>query len=480
MPKEKSKHMAICHKILDLFLIAVSFIVAYHIKANSLPEFYRGLHPAASYQTIFLLIIIIWYFSLNFFGVYASLRIQSYYQVAWRVVKANAIAIAILSFAIYCLKINDISRLMMGIFFVLNISLLLIFRYLVYSVLSYVWQKGFNCRNILIVGGKGRARDVIKTISDPMVSGYRIIGCIGLYPYEVGKTVVDGIKYIGTFEQIKSVLLNQVVDEIIFALPLNLIPNVETQLAAAEELGVSVRILPDWQIHQLKYAPVNANIQIGNFLNLPNLHLTMTPSEHDEFFLKNSFDYLGATFFLILFLPFFPIISILIKLSSRGPVFFRQERCGLNGRKIIVYKFRTMAADAEDQREQFHGMNELDGPVFKIKKDPRIIPLLGSFMRKTGLDELPQLFNVLKGEMSLIGPRPPIPEEVENYDLWQRRRLSMKPGITCLWQCTPDRNDVCFHDWMSMDLQYIDNWSLMLDFKILLKTAIVVLTGQGR
>ena len=170
----------------------------------------------------------------------------------------------------------------------------------------------------------------------------------------------------------------------------------------------------------------------------------------------------------------------MIKLSSSGPVFFKQERCGLNGRKITIYKFRTMAADAEDRRDQFHGMNELDGPVFKIKKDPRIIPFLGSFLRKTGLDELPQLLNVLKGEMSLIGPRPPIPAEVEKYDLWQRRRLSMKPGITCLWQCTPDRNDVCFHDWMRMDLQYIDNWSLVLDFKILLKTAVVVLTGQGR
>jgi len=189
---------------------------------------------------------------------------------------------------------------------------------------------------------------------------------------------------------------------------------------------------------------------------------------------------LGAVFLSILLLPFFPIIAGLIKLSSRGPVFFRQKRCGLNGRKITVFKFRTMAADAEDRRGQLESLNELDGPVFKIKKDPRIIPFLGTFLRKTGLDELPQLLNVLKGEMSLVGPRPPIPEEVEKYDFWQRRRLSMKPGITCLWQCTPDRNDVCFHDWMNMDLQYIDNWSLMLDFKILCKTAVVVLTGQGR
>ena len=139
-----------------------------------------------------------------------------------------------------------------------------------------------------------------------------------------------------------------------------------------------------------------------------------------------------------------------------------------------------MVSAAEKTFEDFKGLNEADGPVFKMNNDPRILPIIGKFLRKTGLDELPQLANVLRGEMSIVGPRPPIPSEVENYDIWQRRRLSMKPGITCLWQCTPNRNDVGFHEWMTMDLRYIDNWSLMLDFKILLKTASIVLTGQGR
>jgi exopolysaccharide biosynthesis polyprenyl glycosylphosphotransferase len=480
MIKEPSEIIVNPHKILDILLIAVSFPVALYIKTNLLPEPYRGLHPAPSYQTLFLLIIIIWYLSLKFFNMYASFRTQPYCQVAWKVIKASTLAMATLSFAIYCLKINDISRLMMGIFFILNISLLLLTKYLVYTALWYFRRKGFNFRNILIVGGRERARDVIKAVVDHMGSGYRIVGCLGLNRCEVGTTVVDGIKYIDTLEQLKSILVHEVVDEIIFALPLKLIRNVETHITTAEELGVSVSILPDWQIHQLLYKPINAQIQIGNFLNLPVIHLTSAPSENGGLPLKTAFDYLGAFFLLIIFLPFFPIIAGLIKLSSRGPIFFNQQRCGLNGRKIIVYKFRTMAADAEDRRGQLEGLNELDGPVFKIKKDPRIIPFLGTFLRKTGLDELPQLLNVLKGEMSLVGPRPPIPEEVEKYDFWQRRRLSMKPGITCLWQCTLDRNDVCFHDWMDMDLKYIDNWSLMLDFKILLKTAVIVLTGQGR
>ena len=146
----------------------------------------------------------------------------------------------------------------------------------------------------------------------------------------------------------------------------------------------------------------------------------------------------------------------------------------------MVYKFRTMVANAEIRRQELDALNEADGPAFKIKNDPRIIPCVGAFLRKTSLDELPQLINVLRGEMSLIGPRPPIPAEVEKYDAWQRRRLSMKPGLTCLWQITPNRNEMRFEEWMRMDLQYIDSWSLWLDFEIILKTFRAVLVGSGR
>ena len=146
----------------------------------------------------------------------------------------------------------------------------------------------------------------------------------------------------------------------------------------------------------------------------------------------------------------------------------------------MVYKFRTMVVDAEKRLCEVKALNEADGPVFKINKDPRIIPYIGTLLRKTSLDELPQIINVLRGEMSLVGPRPPIPSEVEEYESWQRRRLSMKPGLTCIWQCAPKRNDIAFSEWMKMDLAYIDNWSLLLDFKILFQTVKVVLLGEGR
>jgi len=183
---------------------------------------------------------------------------------------------------------------------------------------------------------------------------------------------------------------------------------------------------------------------------------------------------------LIVVAPLFAVIALAIKISSKGPVFYRQERSGMNGRKFMLYKFRTMVADADQKRKELEALNESDGPVFKINNDPRIIPVIGPFLRKTSLDELPQLLNIFRGEMSLVGPRPPIPAEVAQYKPWQRRRLSMKPGLTCIWQTSPNRNDLSFNDWMELDLEYIDTWSPLLDFKLLLKTARVVLLGEGR
>jgi lipopolysaccharide/colanic/teichoic acid biosynthesis glycosyltransferase len=226
--------------------------------------------------------------------------------------------------------------------------------------------------------------------------------------------------------------------------------------------------------------PVIANIHFEDYFGIPSMAFSTSPGKNGELLLKNVFDYLAASALLIALSPLLLAVAIAIKLISPGPVLFRQIRSGLNGRKFRVYKFRTMVADAEARREQVRHLDETDGPVFKITKDPRIIPHLGNFLRKTGLDELPQLINVLKGEMSLVGPRPPIPSEVDQYDLWHRRRLSMKPGMTCLWQTARNRNGVRFEDWMTLDLQYIDNWSLKLDFVILLKTIGVVVSGEGR
>jgi exopolysaccharide biosynthesis polyprenyl glycosylphosphotransferase len=180
---------------------------------------------------------------------------------------------------------------------------------------------------------------------------------------------------------------------------------------------------------------------------------------------------------LFLAAPVMAIVAALIKLESRGPVFFRQVRSGLNGRRFVLLKFRSMAHDAERQKVALEEKNEMSGPVFKMRNDPRVT-WVGALLRRTSLDELPQLWNVLRGDMSLVGPRPPLPSEVQQYQRWQRRRLSMKPGLTCLWQVN-GRNQVDFDQWMKLDMEYIDNWSLGLDFKILARTIPAVLFSRG-
>ncbi len=198
-----------------------------------------------------------------------------------------------------------------------------------------------------------------------------------------------------------------------------------------------------------------------------------------RFLAKRTLDIVIGSMLIVLGLPIFLLIALLIKLFSPGPVIFCQRRCGLHGSPFTMYKFRTMAVDAAERRRELAPFDEADGPVFKIRRDPRLIPVLGTILRRTGLDEAPQLFNVLMGEMSLVGPRPPLPEEVERYEEWHKKRLWVKPGITCLWQIQPHRNNFRFDQWMALDIRYIENWSLTLDLEIMIRTIPAIVLGYG-
>jgi exopolysaccharide biosynthesis polyprenyl glycosylphosphotransferase len=211
--------------------------------------------------------------------------------------------------------------------------------------------------------------------------------------------------------------------------------------------------------------------------DIPCVTLHSAPIENWHLTLKRALDVLLSSFSLVMLAPLMCLSAILIKLDSKGPVFFTQERMGLNKRRFKVLKFRTMVHNAESLQARIRKLNEVAGPVFKIKNDPRLTRV-GKWLRKSSIDELPQLINVFKGDMSLVGPRPPIPSEVEEYEWKDVRRLSMKPGITCLWQIN-GRSTVSFDKWMELDKEYIDNWSLWLDFKILAKTIPAVLRGTG-
>jgi len=238
-----------------------------------------------------------------------------------------------------------------------------------------------------------------------------------------------------------------------------------------EELGVTARVVLNFFPHSI------ARMELHELEGFPLLSFSTTPTNEALLFVRRIMDIALAALFSVIALPFIIVAAILIKLTSPGPILFKQERCGLNGRRFTMYKLRSMIDNAEQLRFELETLNEMDGPVFKSSRDPRVTRI-GRLIRRFSIDEFPQLYNVLRGDMSLVGPRPPLPQEVARYQRWQRRRLSMKPGITCLWQIS-GRNDVSFEDWMKLDLTYIDNWSLLLDLKILLKTVPVVLLGKG-
>jgi exopolysaccharide biosynthesis polyprenyl glycosylphosphotransferase len=243
-------------------------------------------------------------------------------------------------------------------------------------------------------------------------------------------------------------------------------------IQSCEEIGVIFRL-------QSELSPMSiTNAHLTHFEDISFLTFMNTPKKRYAIAFKSFMDFWISFAILFLVSPFMILIVLLIKLTSRGPAIFKQERVGLRGRKFYIYKFRTMVKNAEELKEKLIQLNESDGPAFKIKNDPRIT-IIGRFLRKTGLDELPQLFNVLKGEMSLIGPRPPLPGEVEKYERWQLRRLSVKPGITCTWQIIPNRNEVVFERWMKLDIQYIENWSIKSDIHLFFRTIQSVFKAGG-
>ena len=319
-------------------------------------------------------------------------------------------------------------------------------------------------RSVIVIGAGRRGQEIVKLIKAKPEIGYHFAG------------FVDDLKVpqtLGSLSQISQVLSENVIDEVIICLPVKTFyDRMELIAKAAEEQGITVRIYSD--LFNLKLARAVA----GEIGDAPILSLYTTSFSNWQRFLKNAIDFIGGLILLILAAPLMLMIALVIKLNSAGPIFFIQERVGYNKRLFKMFKFRTMAADAVEQQKKLESLNEADGPVFKIKNDPRITSV-GKWLRKTSLDELPQLLNVLLGDLSLVGPRPLPERDFQKFNqMWFNRRFSVKPGITCIWQIS-GRSETSFDKWIMQDLEYIDKWSVSLDLKILFKTIPTVLRGTG-
>ncbi|MCI5130553.1 MAG: sugar transferase [Candidatus Electrothrix sp. EH2] len=481
MLREHSKLLTRCHIIVDIFWVAVAFIAAYHTKRSFVLFSGHGLSTEPNYYFVLLLAVIVSFFAFFFTGCYRPYRTQTLLQIYARVLKAEIGILFGTIILLYLLHEHNVSRMLLALFIIFLTFFLFLSKGSIYYVLRYYRSLSYNTRHLLVIGTGRRAERIVDAVHDDKGSGYRILGCLSMDNDCEGKeeaVVFHKIKKLGSVNSLPVLLTEYIVDEIIFAGDIKKIKQIKSLIRFTEYLGVKIHIVPDFQLEAIMYQPEIAAVSIQDFFGHPTLSLSTTPQRKNALLVKEILDYAVAGTGLIILAPVFLVITLLIKVTSEGPAFFIQERCGLYGRTFPLIKFRTMIKDAEKMKETLQKNNEADGPVFKITHDPRITPL-GTFLRKTSLDELPQLFNVLMGHMSLVGPRPPLPEEVKKYEPWKRRRLSMKPGLTCTWQVN-GRNNINFERWMRLDLEYIDQWSLMLDSKILLKTVREVFSFHGR
>jgi len=370
----------------------------------------------------------------------------------------------------YALRL-ELSRFFVLLFASLAWILLLTFR-LTAGRLSGVIRRGFTRPHYLMVVGTGdRARRLAKALEESIEYGIRLRGFLSEGPDAAPAEIALGANYpVYPIRELPALLREHVIDEIVFAVGSESIADLEDVFLLCDEEGVRTRIAVDFFPH------VNSTISLDRLGATPLLTFTAAPYDEIRLLVKRVTDMAIAGAGLIALSPLMAAIAILIRLTSPGPVVFRQVRCGLNGRLFVFYKFRSMVQNAEELKSGLEHLSTRE-TAFKIPDDPRQTGL-GRYLRKFSIDEWPQLWNVLRGDMSLVGPRPAVPSEVEQYKRWQRRRLRMRPGLTCLWAvCGRDKVD--FETWMKMDMQYIDNWSLALDWNILLRTIPRVLTGHG-
>lgn len=414
--------------------------------------------------------LIVWHFALASAGLYRSHRLAGGFPASeiLRGISVGALGIGALSMLLVpeSIRLNVIVHLSW-----MSAVWIIVTRTLLWGLLVGLRHRGRNLRFALVVGSGQRATRLIKRIYEPS-TGCRVIGFIDdLEQSDSGR--LNGIEYLGTVAMLPRILAERVVDEVFIVLPVRSYYDSTTQaIRHCEEQGIPVRIPCDL------FVPGICAQYVDMIEGMPILSLVPSAASKWYFIIKRMIDVAVSAVLLVLFAPLFVAVAVLIKRDSPGPVFFTQTRVGMNKRLFPVIKFRTMFVNGEAMQSQLEHLNEAEGPVFKIRDDPRVTRL-GRFLRRTSIDELPQIFNVLVGHMSLVGPRPLPLRDVEGFKLdWQRRRFSARPGITCLWQIN-GRSSIPFNQWMELDMLYIDRRSLLLDLKILLQTVPAVLKKAG-
>ena len=464
-------------KLWDIGLMLLAFLVAAvavmsQSHSVTMEEFFAMRVKIANFL-IFAIFVFVWHLAFSGFGLYNSRRLGDRRSEVIDVVKATSLGAIIVFAGSVAFRVTLATPRFFVVFWVVGTISAICSRLMLRIVLASIRKRGRNLRDVLVVGTNGRALSFVRKMLAHPELGYRVIGFVDQEWDGLVAVRDSGFELACDFEGVPQFLRDSVVDEVVMALPMRSLHYQASQIAAfCEEQGITVRQLSN--IFDLKLARSSAEDLEGD----PLITHRTGSIESSHQLIKRMLDVLVSGLMLLFLSPLLVVAAILIKLTSRGPVFFVQKRLGLNKRRFGVFKFRTMVVDAEKKMQEIEHLNEVSGPVFKIKNDPRITSV-GRIMRRTSIDELPQLLNVFLGDMSLVGPRPLPVRDYEGFNEdWQRRRFSVKPGITCLWQ-VKGRSEIPFEQWMELDLQYIDKWSLWLDLKILLRTIPAVLRGSG-
>jgi exopolysaccharide biosynthesis polyprenyl glycosylphosphotransferase len=468
MLKQQAKLFNKLSMAADACVICSALVLGYHIRTR----FQGKLLPLYNYLWVLVVVLPVWFYLLKRQGLYASIRRLSIFDILGKLVNVHLLGGLLTASVIYFVDRDRYSRGLYLSFLCVSFLLLFLEKVGVRLLLGFLRQRGFNTRNLLIVGTREKARKFHHLVEDHADWGLRILGFV-----QAGQGEEDGDieehSVLGNIESLETICKSHSVDEVVFCIPKDLVVGVEDLLLDLQELGITVRMVLDF------YDLPDCKRDISLFHDtLPVLTFHTKSLDAQQLFLKRLLDICGAFVGLCITALLFPFIAIAIKKDSPGPIFFGQERVGTSGRVFRCWKFRSMYIDAEERKKELMAQNEMKGAIFKIKDDPRITRV-GRFLRKTSLDELPQFWNVLKGQMSLVGTRPPTPAEVTQYENWHRRRISIKPGITGMWQISGRNRIEDFDEIVRLDLYYIDKWSIWLDILILFKTVRAVFAGSG-
>lgn len=455
-------------RAIDLMVTVASLFGAYYI-VNLFDKDYFVF--SKDYIYMFALVIPTWGLMIRFTNLVQIPRSRTYMSIFFNILNFSLIGFFILLLFKYTFGLKTFSNYMIFVFSLLNCISLFAVRMLTFRIAKRSRSNGNNIHNIAIIANKD-SEPLIDKILDHKEWGYQIELIISDSEH-IKETYSPLIEVLPESVDIKHILKNKVIDELLYCSTEVNEENLDEIINTSRELGITFKVQSSVSSYKIKEKAKLTRLEKTPFYTFYN-----SPNNSIRWAWKAISDCIISGGLLFFFSPIILTIIAIIKLTSKGPAIFKQKRVGQNGRIFYIYKFRTMVVNAEALKAQLMAQNESDGPAFKIKHDPRITTI-GRFLRKTSLDELPQLFNVLRGEMSLIGPRPPLASEVEQYEDWQLRRLSVKPGITCTWQIIPNRNDVLFDKWMKLDMEYIDKWSLKSDWQLFFKTIRSVLINRG-